>query len=77
LDGGYITYYTYTCNTTTNTYTLTIPRSDLTESLHGTTSEMKHTVVLSLLNNIKVHVVTHVKVQYRPIEVLSDDVVSV
>jgi hypothetical protein len=32
LDGGYITYYTYTCNTTTNTYTLTIPRSYLTES---------------------------------------------
>ena len=37
LDGGYITCYTYTCNTTTNTYTLTIPRSYLTESLHGTT----------------------------------------
>ena len=37
LDGGYITDYTYTCNTTTNTYTLTIPRSYLTESLHGTT----------------------------------------
>ena len=37
LDEGYITYYTYTCNNTTNTYTLTIPRSYLTESLHGTT----------------------------------------
>jgi hypothetical protein len=37
LDGGYKTDYTYTCNTTTNTYTLTIPRSYLTESLHGTT----------------------------------------
>ena len=37
LDGGYITDYTYTCNTTTNTYTLTIPGSYLTESLHGTT----------------------------------------
>jgi hypothetical protein len=37
LNEGYITYYTYTCNTTTNTYTLTIPRSYLTESLYGTT----------------------------------------
>ena len=37
LDGGYITDYTYTCNTTTNTSTLTIPRSYLTESLRGTT----------------------------------------
>ena len=37
LDESYITYYTYTCNNTTNTYTLTIPRSYLTESLHGTT----------------------------------------
>jgi hypothetical protein len=36
-----------------------------------------HMVVLSLLNNIKVHVVTHVKVKYRPIVALSDDVVSV
>jgi hypothetical protein len=34
-------------------------------------------VVLSLLNNIKVYVVTHVKVKYRPIVALSDDVVSV
>jgi hypothetical protein len=34
--GGYITDYTYTCNPTTNTYTLTIPGSYLTESLHGT-----------------------------------------
>jgi hypothetical protein len=40
-------------------------------------SEMKHMVVLSLLNNIKVYVVTHVKVNYRPIVALSDDVVSV
>jgi hypothetical protein len=39
--------------------------------------EMKHTVVLSLLNNIKVYVVTHVKVKYRPIVALSDDIVSV
>ena len=36
FDGGYITDYTYTCNTTTNTYTLAIPGSYLTESLHGT-----------------------------------------
>ena len=31
------TDYTYTCNPTTNTYTVTIPGSYLTESLHGTT----------------------------------------
>jgi hypothetical protein len=37
FDGGYITDYTYTCNTTTNTYTLAIPGSYLTESLHRTT----------------------------------------
>jgi hypothetical protein len=37
LDGSYITDYTYTCNTTTNTYTLAIPGSYLTESLHRTT----------------------------------------
>jgi hypothetical protein len=30
------TDYTYTCNTTTNTYAVTIPGSYLTESLHGT-----------------------------------------
>jgi hypothetical protein len=34
---------------------------------------MKHMVVLSLLNNIKVYVVTHVKVKYRSIVALSDD----
>ena len=34
--GSYITDYTYTCNPTTNTYTVTIPGSYLTESLHGT-----------------------------------------
>jgi hypothetical protein len=38
---------------------------------------MKHTVVLSLLNKIKVYVVTHVKVKYRPTVALYDDVVSV
>ena len=37
LDGTYITDYTYTCNPTTNTYTVTIPGSYLTEHLHGTT----------------------------------------
>jgi hypothetical protein len=36
FDGAYITDYTYTCNPTTNTYTVTIPGSYLTESLHGT-----------------------------------------
>jgi hypothetical protein len=36
FNGEYITDYTYTCNPTTNTYTLTIPGSYLTESLHGT-----------------------------------------
>ena len=37
ISGGYNTDYTYTCNRTTNTYTVTIPGSDMTESLHGTT----------------------------------------
>ena len=36
LERGCITYYTYTCNPTTDTYTVTIPGSYLTESLHGT-----------------------------------------
>ena len=36
FNGGYITDYTYTCNRATNTYTLTIPGSYLTGSLHGT-----------------------------------------
>ena len=36
FDGAYITDYTYTCNPTTDTYTVTIPGSYLTESLHGT-----------------------------------------
>ena len=36
FDGDYITDYTYTCNPTTSTYTLTIPGSYLTESLHRT-----------------------------------------
>ena len=34
--GDYNTDYTYTCNTTTNTFAVTIPGSYLTESLHGT-----------------------------------------
>jgi hypothetical protein len=34
--GGYQTDYTYTCNPTTNTYTVTIPGSYLTDNLHGT-----------------------------------------
>ena len=37
LDPGYTRYYTYTCNPTTNTYTVAISESYLTESLHGTT----------------------------------------
>jgi hypothetical protein len=36
LYGNSNTNYTYTCNPTTNTYTVTIPGSYLTESLHGT-----------------------------------------
>ena len=36
LEPGYIANYAYTCNTTTNTYTVTIPGSYLTESLHRT-----------------------------------------
>ena len=35
LDGAYIADYTYTCNPTTDTYTVTIPKSYLTERLHG------------------------------------------
>jgi hypothetical protein len=34
--GGCTTYYTITCNPTTNTYTVTIPGSYVTDSLHGT-----------------------------------------
>ena len=34
--GGYNTDYTYTCNPTTNTYTVNIPGSYLTDSLHRT-----------------------------------------
>jgi hypothetical protein len=37
LEADYITIYTYTCNPTTNTYTVTIPGSDLIDSLHRTT----------------------------------------
>ena len=37
LAGGCITVYAYTCNPTTNTYTVAITGSNLTESLHGTT----------------------------------------
>ena len=36
FDGSYTTEYAYTCNTKTNAYTVTIPGSYLTESLHGT-----------------------------------------
>jgi hypothetical protein len=36
FDGSYTTNYTYTCNPTTDTYTVTIPGSYLTERLHGT-----------------------------------------
>jgi hypothetical protein len=35
ISGSYTTDYTYTCNPTTTTYTVTIPGSYLTESLHG------------------------------------------
>jgi hypothetical protein len=36
IGGGYNTDYTYTCNPTTNTYTVIIPGSYLAESFHGT-----------------------------------------
>ena len=36
LEPGYIANYAYTCNPTTNTYTVTIPGSYLTDSLHRT-----------------------------------------
>ena len=35
--GEYIANYTYTCNLATYTYTVAIPGSYLTDSLHGTT----------------------------------------
>jgi hypothetical protein len=38
---------------------------------------MVHTVVISLLNAIRVSVLTHVKVKSNPTVALSDDVVSV
>jgi hypothetical protein len=38
---------------------------------------MIHTAVISLLNAIRVSVVTHVKVKSSPTVALSDDVVSV
>jgi hypothetical protein len=41
FNGEYITNYTYTCNPTADTYTVTIPVSDMTESLHGTTWRCK------------------------------------
>jgi hypothetical protein len=42
LQGNYNTNYTYTCSPTTNTYTVTIPGSYLTESLHGTAWRCKY-----------------------------------
>ena len=36
LAGAYTTKYEYTCNPKANTYTVTIPGSYLTDSLHGT-----------------------------------------
>ena len=36
LEGSYIADYTYTCNPTTNAYTVTIPGSYLTDRLHRT-----------------------------------------
>ena len=40
--GYYIPDYTYTCNPTTNTYSVTIPGSYLTDSLHETTWKCQH-----------------------------------
>ena len=42
LSKGYIANYTYTCNPTTNTYSVTIPGSYLTDSLHETTWKCQH-----------------------------------
>jgi hypothetical protein len=39
--GEYIANYTYTCNLATYTYTVAIPGSYLTDSLHGTTWQCK------------------------------------
>jgi hypothetical protein len=40
--GGCTTDYTYTCNPTTSTYTVTIPGSYLTDNLHGTRWKCQH-----------------------------------
>jgi hypothetical protein len=40
--GSYIADYTYTCSPTTNTYTVSIPGSDMTESLRGTAWRCQH-----------------------------------
>jgi hypothetical protein len=53
LDGSYIPDYTYTCNPTTNTYTVTIPGSYLTESLHGTIWRCEH-IFGAGVSNIKI-----------------------
>ena len=42
FDGSYTTKYTYTCNPTTNTYTVTIPGLYLTERLHATNWTCQH-----------------------------------
>jgi hypothetical protein len=50
LNEYYVKAYTYTCNHTTNTYTVTIPGSYLTESLHGTTWRCKKPFGRGVLN---------------------------
>jgi quinol-cytochrome oxidoreductase complex cytochrome b subunit len=47
-------HYTYACNTTSNTYTLTMPGSDLTESLHGTTKWCDDPFEVGTASNTKI-----------------------
>ena len=56
LDGSYNTDYTYTCNPTANTYTVTIPGSYMTDSLHRTTWRCENPFGGRKSNNTKLYV---------------------
>jgi hypothetical protein len=54
FEGGYLTNYAYKCNPTTNTYTVTIPGSYLTDSLHGTSWRCQHPFGEGTVSNTKI-----------------------
>jgi hypothetical protein len=54
FSGSYITDYTYTCNPTINTYTITIPGSYLTDSLHGTRWRCQNPFGIGAPSNTKI-----------------------